>query len=132
MTKSKWIHNILGIVKYIADPNYQLRAWIKSEFDYPCHFEEIISKLYDDGDLNNFIDIYSQKFNLTAKQIRLLSSLRKKINAFSERKDIYQNDVNYKKIDEKKVINDPDWLEIQSIAKGVLDSFSSTDLNDNS
>lgn len=125
MTKSQWIENILAIVKQISDAEYQKRAWINYEFNYPCHFEEMISKLYDDGDLRNFIDNYSKKFTITEKQIESLKTLCKELDDYCDRPDIYIDNVSYKKFDEKKILSDPEWHKIRNLAKEVLKAFKS-------
>ena len=127
--KLTWIKIILEDVQKIADLDYQHRAWIDEEFKCPCHFEELMSSLYDSDSIEEFIETFENSDEFTRHQISNLKILHDKIEEFYYKPEIYFSNLPLK-IDERKVLADPEWHEIRSVAQQVLDAFKDFDIRE--
>jgi len=120
--KNLWIKNILGSLQRIANRDYQERAWRRNEVYYPCSFEEMMCKLFDDSCLNEFINEKADEFGLSLKQKTALSDFVYAIDKYIDNTEIYTINAPFC-IDESKVLDDPEWHKIQKMAQKVLDFF---------
>jgi hypothetical protein len=121
--KTRRIINILDVVKDIADPEYQNRAWVKCEINWPCSFGELITRLYDDCDIEEFLRLDGKKYNLTNLQIEALYALVCALNKFCDKPEIYLTHEFPLIADESKILKDPEWHKIRKQAQMVLEYF---------
>ena len=120
--KNYWINNILYCVKIIANKEYQERAWVKQEVYIPCSFGEIYCKLFDDCFIEEFINEKTDEFQLSDSQKSTLSHLICALDQYGDNPEIYTH-TSPPRIDEAKMLSDPEWCNIQKMAQKVLDAF---------
>ncbi len=120
----EWLAAILKIIKLIANQEYQRKAWLEHDPNYyPSIFEELMCLLYDSTSFDEFIENHKNSNEFSDEQFELLNLFNKKIDEFYYKPEIYYL-CSPPQIDERKVLADPDWHEIRSIASKVLEAFS--------
>lgn len=117
-----WINNIISCVKEIASKEYQEKAWIKNEIHWPCSMEELACSLFDDCFIDEFINEKADEFKLSRKQKSTLTTLVNTFDKYLDKPEIYFPR-RPPKIDESKVLADPEWRQIQKKAQKVLKAF---------
>lgn len=108
-----WKKNILEVVSYIADKNYQEKTWFGNSKEAVSSPEELYCTLFDDFIYEDFLN--SATIELSSKQRELGWML-------AQQMDLYQNN-NPEKIDPKEIFNDPSWDEVRKSAQKFLESF---------
>lgn len=115
MDKDTWLRNILSMVQELSDKHYQEEVWLKGIGNEISSFTEAICGLFDDYDLDGFLDKYSSDEYLSESKIKMLILFRDKLNQYLLSKD--QN------LSTENLLADPRWHEIQYLASQTMDIF---------
>lgn len=94
---------------HISDKEYQKRVWIEGKGPEVDDFTETTCHFFDDGDpiLQNYKD-----YNISDFQYKSLVQLRNNFEKFSDEHDYPE-----------EFIDSPEWDEIVTMAKDVLEAF---------
>ena len=107
------LRRFLETIAEISDKNFQERIWIKGIGPECSSFEEAICDFFDDGEpiLKNY-----KEFGLTDKQYEEVIQLQNELQKYCDKTPEI--------VDNKEVLEDPEWAKIRKIAKEVLEAFN--------
>ncbi|GAB4194572.1 MAG: hypothetical protein Tsb0015_17520 [Simkaniaceae bacterium] len=103
------LKEFLTNIANIANIKYQRKIWIEGKGPEVQDFDEIVDYFFLEGDdiLKNY-----KKFDITEQQYQLLMKFRDAFEIFSDENDFPE-----------KFIDTPQWNNIVSMAKEVLQAF---------
>lgn len=115
-----WKTHLLETVQLIADQTYQEEVWLRGARGRQISsWEEIICRLFDDYDLDGFLQSNWRQADVSQAQHDKLVELRDALNAsltvFGNASDPYA------------VLNSPGWQRIRKLAQETLSYFESVE-----
>jgi hypothetical protein len=114
MGNSKWIENIIEILKVFSSEEFQNRVWLKGQGPEISSYIEAVCEL-SDFQIDLLIDSEWKKVGLTNIQRDSLVSFRETINEFNKKVPDSPTDLD--------IISHPDWINVRCQARYALDTF---------
>jgi len=107
-----WKNNILTSIKEISNLELQKLTWTGKHPFYVSSFVESINTLYDDYAFDEYIDYLKVNVSKTDELYLKFTILDNMINKYkqSDKSDL-------------EILNDPKWIDITLVAKGIVDSW---------
>ena len=116
MDNQIWINNILSAIKELSDVQYQTKVWLEGKGTEVSSFDEAICRLFDDYELDSFIEKFSSMEQVSLKKIVLLKKYREQLtNYLSTLKD---------EVSIEQLITDPAWKKLCQLAKETYDNLN--------
>jgi len=109
----RWKKNIILVLKCLSDKEFQKNTWF-GEDAYIFNPTELYSKLYDDNDIELFLDDNIACLNLD--QLSLGKNLVKVMDIYSKKFP--------EGFDPKVVISDSDWKKVVKASQQFLQAIS--------
>jgi dissimilatory sulfite reductase (desulfoviridin) alpha/beta subunit len=107
----QWLKDTCGVIRNIADADYQQRIWINGEGPEVGSYVESMCTLFDDHNIDLLIWTAKNERLLPTDQIEQLEAFRDALNRYSEPQ---------KSEDDRVIVNDPRWAEIRAHASNLL------------
>lgn len=101
-------NNIYEDVLEISSRKLQDELWLGKNPKKCSSFTEVMCRLFDDNNFENFINFSVYEIGFSPKLIEELKLLSVKLDNYLEL------------IDDEKIINDPNWEEVRKVAKKVI------------
>ena len=111
-SKKRWLNEIIESLKEIASEEFQEKGWVKGEIHDYCRFAGTICGIYEYAHLEDFIDNYAKKFELSDQQIQKLDQLRHALNAYVDKNGCYE--------EPEIILKDQEWHKIRQLAQECL------------
>lgn len=115
MDKKTWLGRITKLLQDFGNAEYQKRVWADGRGPECSSWEEHLCMFFDDTDIENFIENYATDFGLNEAQ-------REALAGFYSILDSYSNKCG-SDIDVRKLLADPEWHQIQAMARDVFQLF---------
>lgn len=112
LSKKVWLENIVDPLKEIASAEFQEEGWVRGEIYDSCSFADTISRLFDDGCLDDFVNKHAKELGFSDEQIQKLDEIYTALSHYTDKNGCYK--------DPLLIINDPEWLKIRVIAQDAL------------
>lgn len=106
--------NIYDDIIELSDLNLQRKLWLneKNDTGLISSHVEVMCRLFDDYQFDDFVDKASSEVGLSENTIRELKKLRGLLNNYNEKES------------DEEIINDPEWGKIAEQAKMVLKEWN--------
>ncbi len=107
------IENIYNDLLEISDLSLQEKLWLNrnNSTGRISSYTELVCRLFDDNNIDNFIKISASENGFSAKIVSELNLLRNKLNEYEGRGT------------DEEIINDPKWKEISEQASKVIEEW---------
>jgi hypothetical protein len=116
MTWKVWFELVMRTLEHISNREIQKKAWVlRTCTTFTC-YDELICWLYDDADFERFIEEAKKQSYLSKSALNELVLFEKKLSEFLKNPD---------KDDDAWLLKDPEWHEINLLAKKLLDTLKS-------
>jgi hypothetical protein len=102
------IQNIYNDIMELADKKNQEKLWLSRSQSNISSYSELMCRLFDDNDFDDFLKTYALKIGLSTKLLKELFDLQSKLNNYSGENNL------------SKILNDPKWNEIIQQAQLVV------------
>lgn len=112
MSQEEWIKSLLEVISEIGNISYQQEVWIHGKDNEVTSWDESICKIFDDYDIDGFIDTYLHRGEYTDDMKNSLISFRNALSDFSDNHEDF--------IEPKKIVVDNEWISVSKLAKNVL------------
>lgn len=115
-SKAIFKESLLHRIMWISDSEDQAKSWIFQERD-PKHnpFESVMRDFFDSCKVGDILS-HPKEYELTDEQYRILVCLYNALKIYREKTKDTQ--------DLRKILNDPEWHQIQQLAQEVLKVFA--------
>lgn len=102
--------NIYRMIDELANISLQRKLWLNEENDTGLisSFTELMNSLFDDFNLDDFIDNRASKIGLSNSTIFELNKLKNLLNSYNEKES------------DEEILCDPEWKIIVEQAKTVI------------
>lgn len=114
--KQQILQSFIENIACISDQKYQERVWVKALGPECDDIDDTVCDFFDDGD--PILEKYKE-FGITQQQYELLMILRKKLDLFNDKFEIFFPE----KLTEE-LIKKAEWKEITKAASHVLEAFN--------
>lgn len=111
----QWLKDICGVIRQIADAEYQQRIWIEGKVPEVGSYVEAMCMLHDDHQIDLLITTARNERLLETPQIKRLEAFRDALNRYSETQI---------SDDDRIIVNDPRWAEVRDQASELLKELS--------
>ena len=108
------LKGFLGVIYNISDAEYQERIWVKGLGPECSNFDETMCNFFDDYNAEEIVINYKD-YGISQKQYKVLLNFFNILNEYSDNTPEIVND--------KEVLENPEWAKIRKIAKKVLEAF---------
>lgn len=117
MSPQEWKQRLAEIIERIADKRFQEKVWKQGEDSDSSviSWEEAVTQLFDDADLDGFVDKQMTEAGLNAAQQASLVELRDRLRTFIRRFGKRNGFV-----DPDELLSNPDWDRVIEKACQVL------------
>lgn len=107
------IENIYRLINELSNLSLQRKLWLNENNDTGLisSYSELMCSLFDDYDIDSFLDYEAVELGLSKKLIYELEELRESLNRYHE------------KGSDEEIINDPEWKLIVDQAKKIIDRW---------
>ena len=113
--RKQTLDSFIENIACMSDREYQERVWVRSEGP---EYDDIDDTICDFFDEDYILEKYNE-FGITEIQYKLLMKLHVKLRKFTDTYGIYSSEKST-----EKLIELPQWEEIRTISKKVLQAFN--------
>jgi hypothetical protein len=113
--------SLLTLIHKLANPIRQKELWIDNKRPSSKPFEEFLDDFYRTSRANEVITQYKD-YEITEPQVEALKTLYMNLDRYKD-KIVDTNDL-------QKILDDPEWHEIQKLAKEVIKIFNYQTFNE--
>lgn len=110
----RFAQNIYNDLLELSDLGFQKKLWLNENNDTGLisSYTELMNRLFDDDDFDDFIDNHVSKIGVDSNMISKLNLLRHSLNRYEEKET------------DKEIINDPKWAELSSQARLIIEMWN--------
>ena len=102
---------LIDIIKTISDTKFQERIWVRGEGPEVNSFDEEINNFFDTLEAIDFSK--KEEYGLSEKQVNSICMLRDSLDSYCDTLPLIGDD--------RKILKDPKWREITSLARLVYE-----------
>ena len=100
---------LIGAIRDVADPEYQLRVWVRGEGPEVSSFTEIVAQIFDDYRIEEMAGELGRDLGLTERQQEWLQRFSVVLDRRVTRVHNYIQD-------DERIVEEEEWHEVTSLA----------------